>query len=81
VAEEMYKISSTAHRGGATIMVDRTLQADLTRCVERIQRNREKIGEYEAWIQMLDAHEEDVFELEFDDWSYFFGKVVGSLEA
>jgi hypothetical protein len=83
VAEDMYKLSNSANalRRGATIMVDRSLQEDLNGCVERIQRNREKVGEYEAWIQMMDAHGEDVFNVEFDDWSYFFGKIVGSLEA
>lgn len=83
VAEEMYKMSSnsvSALHGGATIMVDRTLQNDLNRCVDRIRSNREKIGEYEGWVQMLEAHPEDVFELEIDDWNYFFGKVIGSVE-
>lgn len=84
VEEEMYKLSNnvgTSGRVGATITVDRALQADLYRCMERIQRNRGKIGEYEGWAQMLGAHTEDVFELDIDDWNYFFGKVVGTAEV
>lgn len=68
-----YTTSNAAH-GGATVMVDTTLQRDLNECVGKIQTHRAAATEYEGWMQVLDANREARLKLKHSDWMFFFGK-------
>lgn len=67
------KYGSAVQRG-AQIMVDRTMQEDLNRAMERIQHHEQLEKEYRAWEQVMAAHPEQQVDLNHDDWIYFFGK-------
>jgi hypothetical protein len=66
--------TSNAYGGGAQVMVDSTLQRDLSECVQKIQAHREAATTYDAWLQVLDANPEARLKLKHDDWMFFFGK-------
>lgn len=59
---------------GAQIMVDVTLQKDLSECVTKIREHRDAAKEYDSWLQVLDAHPESRMSLKLNDWMFFFGK-------
>jgi hypothetical protein len=65
---------TTANMGGAHVMVDTTLQADLSECVTKIKQHRDAIRQYEGWVQVLQANPESRLKLHQDDWLFFFGK-------
>lgn len=59
----------------ATIMVDQTLQKDLNECAAKIVEHSGKINEYSAFVQVLSNRPaDDRYDLELEDWLYFFGK-------
>lgn len=60
--------------GGAHVMVDTTLQADLSECVNKIKEHRAAVRQYEGWVQVLQANPESRLPLHQDDWLFFFGK-------
>ena len=59
---------------GAHVMVDTTLQADLSECVTKIKTHRDAVRQYEGWVQVLQANPESRLKLHQDDWLFFFGK-------
>jgi hypothetical protein len=65
---------SNSVRGGAAVMVDPTLQTDLSECVSKIQEHQKAATEYDGWIQMLSANPEARLKLKYHDWMFFFGK-------
>jgi len=71
-AATMY--TNTSNSGGAHVMVDTTLQADLSQCVDRIKLHREAAKSYDAWAQVLNANPKARVQLDHDDWMFFFGK-------
>lgn len=67
--------SYTAHRGvGAQVLVDATLQQDLTECVSKMQKHSAAIRDYDGWEQVLRDNSETTLELDHDDWLFFFGR-------
>lgn len=75
MAESLMNYQTTALGGrGAQIMVDSTLQRDLSECVQKINEHREAAKEYDAWVQVLEANPESRLPLKHDDWMFFFGK-------
>lgn len=66
--------NSNSFPQGAQVMVDSTLQRDLSECVQKIQSHRVSATEYEGWLQVLDANPEARLKLKHDDWMFFFGK-------
>lgn len=74
VAEQFANYTSSAGGRGAQIMVDTTLQRDLTECVTKIRAHREAAREYETWSQVLNANPESRLKLKHGDWQFFFGK-------
>jgi hypothetical protein len=60
--------------GGAQIVIDPTMQGDLTKCHLKIQQHTELARQYSAWKQVLDGNPEDRVKLDHDDWMFFFGK-------
>lgn len=75
MAESMMNYQTTALGGrGAQIMVDTSLQRDLSECVGKINEHRAAAKEYDAWVQVLEANPESRLPLKHDDWMFFFGK-------
>lgn len=77
VAEQFgntYSTNAAGHGFGAQVMVDNTLQRDLSECVTKIASHRAAATEYDGWIQMLNANPESRVKLNHDDWMFFFGK-------
>jgi len=68
-----YKIGTRSGRV-AQIMIDPTMQDDLTECVQKIREHTDLRNAYEAWAQVLLAHPEKRVKLDHEDWIYFFGK-------
>lgn len=73
-AAGMSNYTSNAAGGGAHVMVDTTLQADLSECVNKIKSHRAAVQQYEGWAQVLKANPESRLKLHQDDWLFFFGK-------
>lgn len=72
--DKTYVASATSLRGGAQVLVDPTLQKDLTECVSKMQHHSERARQYEGWEQVLRGNAEARVLLDHDDWMYFFGK-------
>lgn len=60
---------------GPQVLVRADLQAKLTECHQKIGEHQQKAGEYDGWIQLLDANPEARVKLTQSDWLYFFGRV------
>ena len=60
--------------GGAEIMVDSTLQSDLSECVQKIKSHKQAADSYDGWIQVVLANSEARLKLKYQDWMFFFGK-------
>lgn len=75
-AAGMQSYTSNAYAGaqGAHVLVDNTLQADLSECVNKIKAHREAVRQYDGWVQVLKANPESRVKLHQDDWLFFFGK-------
>ena len=59
----------------AQVVIDPTLQQDLSECVGKINYHKEKEREYGAWADVLIAQEKTgLLSLTQEDWLYFFGK-------
>lgn len=67
-------IYTSSHRAGAQVLVDPTLQKDLSECVTKMQAHAEKAREYDGWEQVLRGNPEARLQLDHDDWMFFFGK-------
>lgn len=74
VAAGMGSYTTSNAGGGATVMVDATLQRDLNECVTKIRTHRDAATEYDAWVQVLEANPEARLKLKHADWQFFFGK-------
>jgi hypothetical protein len=72
--DKTYVAASSALRGGAQVLVDPTLQKDLTECVNKMQHHSERARQYDGWEQVLRGNPEARVQLDHDDWMYFFGK-------
>lgn len=71
-ASNAYATTSMGHGPSVTIRND---------LLEKMQEAHGKVGtheglikQYQAWAQMMVAHPEAVFQLQHDDWMFFFGK-------
>lgn len=61
------------HRGSA-VSIRNDLVNDLTECVNKVTEHQEKMKDYDAWVQVLGSQGQTAFELNQDDWLFFFGK-------
>jgi hypothetical protein len=64
----------TGGGGGAQIKMDPALQLRLTEASNKIRENKQKVAEYEGWVQVLEGNSEARISLTHDDWLYFFGR-------
>lgn len=60
---------------GAQVTIRTDLVRDLQECVDKTRGHREKIKEYDAWIQVLASQgSARTLSLGHDDWIFFFGR-------
>ena len=59
---------------GGEVLIRNDLRKQLAECFEKLSYHTETINEYEAWFQTLSAHPEQQFELDINDWLFFFSQ-------
>lgn len=59
---------------GGQVMVRNDLQKDLEEVYDKLHWHTEKLGQYEAWEQVLSANQESRLQLDVEDWQFFFAK-------
>lgn len=79
VVDEIGKLGYTTManvggRAGPDVQLDQKLVSQLRECYAKVNEHVTKIAGYKAWMQMLEAHQSARFDLDNDDWMYFFGK-------
>ncbi len=66
--------SNFAGRGGQVVIRD-DLERDLSEAHGRVASHRKNVATYEAWVEILSSqHQDQVRELNHDDWLFFFSK-------
>lgn len=66
--------SNTKGSFGPQIKIDAGLQRDLTECQDKIMQHHNKNISYAGWFLIMSkASPDDVFDLDYEDWLYFFG--------
>lgn len=68
-----YSVSNSL-RGAPVVAIRDDLVAKLQEAHGKVASHEELVKQYDAWAQMMDAHPETQFQLEHDDWMFFFGK-------
>ncbi len=66
--------TSNSLRNAPQVMVRNDLQQKLTECHQKIQEHLAKTQEYDGWVQVLNGNPEARFQLNSDDYLFFFGK-------
>jgi hypothetical protein len=69
--------SNTKGFMGARVVIDETLQAELTECHNKIMDHYDRLNEYKAWGEVLKGTTADtapVLELDHSDYLFFFGE-------
>lgn len=70
--------SNTKGLMGPQIVIDASLQRDLSEVQSKIMEHHHKIVEYDGWVQVLNGNPEARLELEHDDYLFFFGEAPQS---
>jgi hypothetical protein len=65
--------SNTTYRA-PTVSIRNDLVVDLRECNEKISEHKTKVKDYDAWTQVLASQGQSSFDLNQDDWLFFFGK-------
>ena len=65
--------SSTKGNFGPQIEIDAGMQRDLTECQQKIFEHDKLIRDYDGWLQVLTAHEDDRLSLDHEDFLFFYG--------
>ena len=66
--------SNTSAMGGPQVMVRNDLQKKPSECHTKIQEHDKKAREYDGWAQVMTAAVPATYDLNNDDWLYFFGQ-------
>lgn len=72
VSAQFSNYSTKAGRG-ARLEVSDKYQEQLDECFSRIKSNSEAALAYRAWQYVLDANKNELLELNYEDWLFFFG--------
>ncbi len=59
---------------GPEIVIDATMQRDLSEVQGKLIEHEAKVREYSGWVQVLDANPESQLELDNDDYLFFYGE-------
>lgn len=65
---------SNSYNRGQSVQIRTDLVRDLQECVGKIREHRSKVGDYDAWMQVLASQGQASFPLQQEDWLFFFGK-------
>lgn len=77
IVDELGKLgyATNSVRGMApTIQIDAGMAAQVQEATQKVHEHDGKVAKYQAWQQMLSAHPVATFDLDHDDWMFFFGK-------
>lgn len=72
VADRKYQ--STGYNISPEIRIDATLQRDLMECQAKIHEHAKKVTEYIGWEEVLWVDKDKFFDLDHEDFLFFFGK-------
>jgi hypothetical protein len=68
-------MSNTRHSGySPQIMVNAVYQRQLNEAVSKIGEHHQKLSEYESWAEVLSGNKDRTYELNAEDYLFFFGK-------
>lgn len=59
---------------GAKVLVRNDLQADLDEVLAKLKYHTNLHAQFHGWCQALEANPDVVFELDIDDWQFFYGR-------
>ncbi len=59
---------------GAKIMVRNDLRDKLDECLTKLAHHTEMIQHYDGWLQALTANPQTRFQVDIEDWHFFFGR-------
>lgn len=68
------KFSNSTYNRDTTVQVRNDLLNDLNECKQKIKEHHDKAIGYGSWMQILESQGSTMFNLQQDDWLYFFGK-------
>src|SRR5262245_30132487 len=77
IVDEMRKLGNytTSNIGdGPSVTIRHDLLERLGEAHSKVVRHEKLVKEYDAWLQMMNAHNDHRFFLQHDDWLYFFGR-------
>ena len=64
--------SNSGRQTSVNIRTD--LLKDLNECVSKIDEHKRKIADYDSWVQVFENRGNFAYDLDQDDWLFFFGK-------
>lgn len=70
---ENYLSNKSMHRQ-PSVQINNDLLADFSECQQKVAEHQGKIKDYDAWCQVLASQGQATFDLNQDDWLFFFGK-------
>lgn len=59
---------------GAQLVVKNDYQQKLNECNQKMRSHDGKVREYNGWLQVLEANDNQTLELDIEDYLFFFGK-------
>jgi hypothetical protein len=65
---------STTQAYGPTVTIKEDLLHKLQEAHSKVDTHTGLVKQYQAWGQMMSSHPEAVFQLQHDDWMFFFGR-------
>lgn len=68
------KFSNAYANRGPSVGIRNDLVNDLEEAAGKVTEHRNKIREYDGWHQVMSSQGGNVFDLNQDDWMFFFGK-------
>ena len=66
--------NTTGYARGAQVNVKPELTRDLQECLQKVKTHHELAENYLGWVEVLKSQGEKEFQLDHDDWMFFFGK-------
>lgn len=69
-----YSGSNVRHDRGPTVQIDVALMNHLNEAHRKVEEHKNKEFDYKQWEQVLTSQQDAHFDLNMDDWIFFFGK-------
>lgn len=63
-----------SNKSGRTtkVEIDEKLEEDLQECCSKVNEHKNKLKDYEGWVEVMKAQGAESYELNADDWLFFF---------